>query len=140
MKLSLKNGLLLTSIFALSLVAAPVLTQDLAPPTDVPQEVIDMFGGNMGAGTVTYAPPEQAESAAAMTENASLAGERYIYTSLRVITTGSSRGCSISNWNCMANLCKSDLGQSAFHGWAGCWRDGSNYICNFERGQVKDMF
>ena len=63
---------------------------------------------------------------------------RYLYTTLRVITNGSPRGCSYANWTCMTNLCKSDLQDtSAWRGWAGCWRDGDNYQCYFECGHVK---
>lgn len=66
--------------------------------------------------------------------------KRYLYTSLRIISSSASRGCGVNDWNCMTNLCKADLGQSAWRGWAGCWKSGSGYTCNFECGQVKDMF
>lgn len=66
--------------------------------------------------------------------------QRYLYTTLRIIADGAPRGCSASDWTCMTNLCKADLGQSAWRGWAGCWKDGSKFICNFECGQVRDFF
>jgi len=66
---------------------------------------------------------------------------RYVYTTLRVIGDGSSRGCSYADWTCMANLCKSDLQDaSAWREWAGCWRRDNNYQCYFECGQVKPVF
>jgi vibriolysin len=67
-------------------------------------------------------------------------GGQYLYTTLRVITNGSSRGCSYANWTCMTNLCTSDLGSPAWRGWAGCWRDGDNYQCYFECGQIRKLF
>jgi vibriolysin len=67
--------------------------------------------------------------------------KRYLYTTLRVITSGANRGCAVNDWNCMTRLCKADLAdQSAWRGWAGCWRDGSNYICNFECGQTRNFY
>ncbi len=66
--------------------------------------------------------------------------KRYLYTTLRIVSSSASRGCGVNDWNCMTKLCKADLGQSAWRGWAGCWRSNSNYTCNFECGQVKDMF
>lgn len=80
-----------------------------------------------------------------MMEIAKISGEapspgkdRYLYTTLRVITNGSPRGCGYANWSCMTNLCKSDLQDAAaWRGWAGCWRQDDNYQCYFECGQVK---
>ncbi len=140
MKLNLKFGLALFFFSAQGTYTIPIAAQELAPPSDVPQEVANMFGGNMGEGTVTFAPPEQREINITPAEAAPLAGDRYFYTSLRVITSASSRGCGVSNWNCMTNLCKADLGQSAWRGWAGCWRDNSKYICYFECGQTRTAF
>jgi bacterial leucyl aminopeptidase len=61
----------------------------------------------------------------------------YIFTTLRSITQSNTRGCSYANWTCMTNLCTSDLGSSAWRGWAGCWRSGDNYQCYFECGQQR---
>jgi hypothetical protein len=67
--------------------------------------------------------------------------QRYFYNTLRVITNSSPRGCGVSNWNCMTNLCKADLNdQSAWRGWAGCWQKGGTYICYFECSQFKQFF
>lgn len=67
--------------------------------------------------------------------------KRYLYTTLRIISSSASRGCGVYNWNCMTNLCKADLNsQSAWRGWAGCWKEGSSYTCNFECGQIRKMF
>jgi len=64
---------------------------------------------------------------------------RYIYDSLRVITKAGSRGCGSGEWNCMTNLCKGDLGASAWRGWAGCRnKSDGDYICLFECSTVKD--
>lgn len=140
MRLNLKSGLVLIAFFAQGYPAFPLAAQELSPPADVPREVADMFGGDTGDGTVTFAPPEQSEPDKAPESAATLTGDRYIYTSLRVITSAASRGCGVSNWNCMTNLCKADLGQSAWRGWAGCWRDNSKYICYFECGQTRTAF
>lgn len=67
-------------------------------------------------------------------------GNRYIQTSLRVITNSAPRGCNVSDWSCMARLCKADLrDQSAWRGWAGCWKSGSKFQCNFECGKVTSL-
>lgn len=135
-----------SSVLAIACVAgitiAPAAAQDVAPPADVPQEVVDMFGGNTGGdeGTVTYAAPDEQAQEMSPAPAATLAGDRYIYHTLRVITSGASRGCSSGDWNCMTNLCKSDLGQSAWRGWAGCWKKDSSYICYFECGQTRNAF
>jgi Zn-dependent metalloprotease len=65
---------------------------------------------------------------------------QYLYTSLRVINNGSPRGCGYGNWNCMAQLCKTDLGAAAWRGWAGCWQKSGKYICYFECGKVAKFF
>jgi len=65
----------------------------------------------------------------------------YLHTTLRVVNNGNPRGCSYANWNCMTNLCKSDLqDQNAWRGWAGCWQKNNNYICYFECGQTRKFF
>jgi hypothetical protein len=112
-----------------------------AAPQGMPPEIAGMFGAtSFGGGEVTVAPPEKPARMEVPTPGPTTAGSRYLYTTLRVITNGSSRGCSYANWTCMTNLCTSDLGSSAWRGWAGCWRDGSNYICYFECGQQRDAF
>ena len=63
---------------------------------------------------------------------------RYQYTTLRVVNSGAPRGCGYSDWNCMTNLCKADLGSTAWRGWAGCWSSDGNWICYFDCEQVKD--
>ena len=67
--------------------------------------------------------------------------DRYLYTTLRIISSGSTRGCNYGDWNCMTQLCKSDLrDNSAWRGWAGCYRDGSSFQCLFECGQRRRFF
>jgi Zn-dependent metalloprotease len=62
---------------------------------------------------------------------------KYLRTTLRVINDGNPRGCAYGDWNCMTRICKADLAdQSAWRGWAGCWRKGNNFICYFECGRV----
>lgn len=64
---------------------------------------------------------------------------RYLYSTLRVISGSAPRGCGASDWACMTALCKADLGSDAWRGWAGCWRDGSSYQCYFECGRVTEF-
>lgn len=65
------------------------------------------------------------------------AKNRYIYTTLRVISSGSARGCAVSDWSCMSALCKADLRDpGAWRGWSGCWREGSAFQCLFECGKT----
>jgi Zn-dependent metalloprotease len=68
------------------------------------------------------------------------AAKNYLYTTLRIITKNASRGCAASDWSCMTNLCKQDLGQTAWRGWGGCHSHSGDYICNFECGQVRQLF
>ncbi len=63
--------------------------------------------------------------------------DRYIYTTLRVITAGASRGCGVSDWDCMTRLCRQDLSSAAWRGWAGCNPEGSDFICYFECAEVR---
>ncbi|MEX0320027.1 MAG: M20/M25/M40 family metallo-hydrolase [Ruegeria sp.] len=65
---------------------------------------------------------------------------RYIYTTLRAISSSASRGCRASDWACMTKLCKQDLGASAWRGWAGCWQEDSRFTCSFECGAVMQSF
>ncbi len=111
-----------------------------AAPQGMPPEIAGMFGAISRGGEVTVAPSEEPARMEAPMPGPTTAASRYLYTTLRVITNGNSRGCSYANWTCMTNLCTSDLGSSAWRGWAGCWRDGSNYICYFECGQQRDAF
>jgi Zn-dependent metalloprotease len=59
-------------------------------------------------------------------------GGSYAFNTLRVITDSSPRGCSLSNWQCMTNLCKADIGTNASRNWAGCWQNGAKWQCYFE--------
>jgi vibriolysin len=61
----------------------------------------------------------------------------YIYDTLRVIANGNPRGCNVNDYNCMTNICKGDLGASAWRGWGGCYAKGSVFLCNFECSIVK---
>ena len=67
--------------------------------------------------------------------------KKYLYTTLRVISSSATRGCGYGDWNCMTRLCNSDLqNNNAWRGWGGCYRDGSNFQCFFECGQIKQFF
>ena len=120
--------------------ASPAFAQESSTPDGMPAEISDLFAdAEEQGGTVIIAPSEEMP-AGAMDANTA-ATPRYLYTTLRVVTSGSSRGCASGNWNCMTNLCKADLrSQSAWRGWAGCWKKGNNYICYFECGQVRNAF
>jgi len=111
-------------------------TQDqgasVSPPQGIPPEIASQFNNSSGA---SVAPPEPVPPAAA-----TLTGSNYIYDTLRVITKNASRGCNSSDWNCMANLCKQDLGQTAWRGWAGCHAHNNDFICYFECSQAKQTF
>jgi len=65
---------------------------------------------------------------------------RYLYTTLRVVNSGSTRGCGYANWSCMTGLCRNDLGSSAWRGWAGCHKSGSSWLCVFECGLVRNTY
>ena len=120
--------------------ASPVLAQDSSMPDGMPSEISDLFAdAQQQGGTVTIAPSE--ENPAGTMEANTAATPRYLYTTLRVVTSGASRGCASGDWNCMTNLCKADLqSQSAWRGWAGCWKKGNDYICYFECGQTRNAF
>ncbi|MEX0320026.1 MAG: M4 family metallopeptidase [Ruegeria sp.] len=66
--------------------------------------------------------------------------DSYLFTTLRIISDSGPRGCGYSDWNCMTRLCRTDLGNSAWRGWAGCYRDGSVFQCMFECGMVRKYF
>jgi hypothetical protein len=122
--------------------AMPAGAQDAAGPAGMPPEVESLFAdAATKGGTVTFAPSEQPASVGMSGAGASVAGTRYLYSTLRVTNSGANRGCAVSDWNCMTNLCKADLAdQSAWRGWAGCWRDGGTFICYFECGQIRNAF
>lgn len=135
---------LVTFSFALSNIA---IAQDAAAPEDMPDEISSLFADALDAGEeVSFAAPEGQPDAdgaisTANNEAATAAAKRYIYTTLRVVSNGNTRGCSSGNWNCMTRLCKADLRtQSAWRGWAGCWKKGSKFICYFECGQTRNAF
>jgi hypothetical protein len=111
-------------------------------PDGMPPEIAAMLGGAAGTGDVAIAPPSQPTDPQPRQPVApTAAGTKYLFTSLRVVNNGNPRGCSYANWDCMTNLCKSDLqDNAAWRGWAGCWRDGNNYICYFECGQTRNAF
>lgn len=131
------------AVFAICICAGgQTRAQEAAGPSDMPPEIAKLFAdaGAQG-GEYTVAPSEQPPNAGIAEDGDTLAGSRYLYSTLRVTTSGSNRGCGVSDWNCMTNLCKADLAdQSAWRGWAGCWRDGNNFICYFECGQARNAF
>jgi hypothetical protein len=109
-------------------------------PEGVPPEIAALLGQAGEGGATTIAPPAVVPDLDAASADASAVGSNYIYNTLRVISNGGTRGCGSSDWTCMANLCKSDLGSSAWRGWAGCWKEGGNFICYFECSQAKSAF
>lgn len=112
----------------------------VAGPDGMPAEVAAMFDEAKNAGAEISIAPSEEPLDAELSAATNAAGSRYLYTTLRVINNGSSRGCGYANWNCMTNLCKSDLGDSsAWRGWAGCWRHDA-WICYFECGQRRNAF
>jgi hypothetical protein len=140
MKKMLSRSALHAGLLLCACAVLPASAQDSAPPADMPPEIAEMFADAAGEGaTVTVAESEQPQDPGAAV-GADLVGSRYLYTTLRVTTSGANRGCGVSDWNCMTRLCKADLGQSAWRGWAGCWRDGNNFICYFECGQSRTAF
>lgn len=112
----------------------------VAAPESVPPEIAAMFEEMEAAGAdVAIAPAEEPidMEAAGVGE---VAGTRYLYTTLRVTTNTSTRGCGYANWNCMTRLCKKDLrDNTAWRGWAGCWKRKS-WVCYFECGQRRNAF
>ncbi len=111
----------------------------IAAPEDMPAEIAEMLNEMKSDGVdvdvVTSDEPHDAEVASV----GATAGTRYLYTTLRVVSKSANRGCGYANWNCMTNLCKKDLGTTAWRGWAGCWKKDS-WICYFECGQRRDAF
>jgi len=63
---------------------------------------------------------------------------KYLYSTLRVISHQNPRGCAVDDANCMVDLCRRDLGPSAWKGWGGCWREGAAFQCNFECLQQRE--
>jgi hypothetical protein len=59
---------------------------------------------------------------------------------LRVITKASPRGCGVFDWNCMSNICTTDLGPTAWRGWAACDPHNDDFICYFDCNQVQELF
>jgi hypothetical protein len=116
-----------------------------AAPEGMPPEVTTMLQNMRGAGAETSIAPSEApgdlrRDQRTGTGTGVTAGSRYLYTTLRVVSSGSARGCGYADWNCMTNLCRSDLADtSAWRGWAGCWRRDS-WICYFECGQRAEAF
>lgn len=111
-----------------------------ATPGAMPPEIANMIGA-AGGGEVSIAAPSEPLEGSQPNVPAATAASRYLFTTLRVVNNGNPRGCSYANWGCMTNLCKSDLhDNTAWRGWAGCWKSGSNYICYFECGQTRNAF
>jgi hypothetical protein len=154
-------GFLVAAVIGLAASSSSVQAQSgagTAPPEGMPAEIAAMFGA-AGSGDVAVAPPEpqalqqmapqyqppqspqQLVPPQQPAPRSTLAGTKYLFTTLRVVNNGNSRGCNYADWNCMANLCKSDLqDNAAWRGWGGCWREGNNYICYFECGQARSAF
>ncbi len=109
----------------------------LAPPAGLSPELEREFGTEALLGV---APEMMAQEPGDEPPPEAALPDRYIYTSLRLIRRGSPRGCGYSDWSCLTNLCKRDLGSSAWRGWAGCHRSGSSWICYFECGMVRRTF
>jgi hypothetical protein len=102
-------------------------------PSVARQFGVERLFGNLPSGQVATAPASPGPPQAA-------GPTHYINDTLRVINDGAPRGCGYSDWNCMTNLCKADLGSPAWRGWAGCYRSGGTWICFFECGRVADAF
>ena len=113
----------------------------VSAPESMPPEIAEMLGEMESTGAeIATAPSDQPQSLQDLEAGATAAGNRYIYTTLRVITNAAARGCGYANWNCMTQLCRSDMhDNNAWRGWAGCWKRDS-WICYFECGQVRDAF
>jgi len=135
-------GILIVSSFNLSVSAQQAAT-GVSGPQGIPPEIAQMLGtppSGMDTAQGTIASPEQPKAGLGPKATAG-AGTKYLYNTLRVIADGNPPGCSASNWNCMSNLCKTDLNdQNAWRGWAGCWTEGAKYICYFECSQARDAF
>jgi hypothetical protein len=108
-----------------------------APPGGVDPQLIESFGAETIIG-MSEEILEQEPGAGPPAEAAM--PNRYVYTTLRVVNRGNTRGCGYANWSCMTNLCKRDLGTSAWRGWAGCHKSGSSWVCYFECGIVRRTY
>ena len=56
---------------------------------------------------------------------------QYLLTLYHVIGQDSPQGCSNAGWDCMTNLCKSELGPASGRSDAGCWSQGDSWQCTF---------
>ena len=110
---------------ALVVFASFCLVLTLSVPIQAQQSAVTTYAPAMATPTVRARAAENAKP-------------QYILNTLRLINQGEPRGCSASNWDCMTNLCKADLGTTAWRGWAGCWTQESAYICYFECSIWKD--
>lgn len=143
-----KKKLMITTIVSIFLLigGGKIQAQDtefgIATPDSLPPEIAEMFGEMESTDTeIAIAPSSEPQDideyelgADATTKN------HYFYTTLRVISKSSPRGCGYSDWNCMTRLCKSDLrDSSAWRGWSGCWKR-NGWICYFECGQRRSTF
>ncbi len=132
----MKLSAFIAVISAALLLGSPLLAQSSSsPPSDVPADAATAIGApamsQMSDASASEAPEVGPET---------LAGDQYIYTTLRVITAGDNRGCGASDWSCMSRLCAQDLGQGAWRGWVGCNPDGNDFICYFECARLRDLF
>jgi len=108
-----------------------------SPPDGLDPQLVSEFGLEALIGNP---PTDISASVGAETPPVPAGADRYLSSTLRVVNSGSPRGCSYANWACMTNLCKSDLGSAAWRGWAGCQKSGSSWICYFECGLVRNSF
>jgi hypothetical protein len=112
----------------------------ISAPEGMPPDIAEMLGEMESAGADVAVAPSDEPLDVDMPSAAATAGNRYLYTTLRVITKSSTRGCGYADWSCMTRLCKSDLRDStAWRAWAGCWKR-SSWICYFECGQRRNAF
>lgn len=116
-------------------------TVAIRSPATLPPSSIQPGSAAEGQLVARASFPQTAAPDSPPDEVFTLLGDRYIHNTLRVITSSAPRGCSIADWNCMKNICKADLGPTAWRGWAGCDPNANNeFICYFECSQMRRVF
>ena len=56
---------------------------------------------------------------------------QYVLTVYHVIGQDNPHGCTNAAWDCMTNLCKTELGPASGRSEAGCSSQGSQWQCTF---------
>jgi hypothetical protein len=56
---------------------------------------------------------------------------QYLLSLYHVIGQDNPQGCTNAGWDCMTNLCRTELGPASGRSEAGCWSQGEGWQCTF---------